>query len=114
MPIPDIYLNFIHTLLEKTQKGSLTWIKGDSYETFATSIDDINSVNVWTGYDDSGEKFISFALISRYGEISDSWYVDRYDVDFTLMQELYNAARRSANGINNTIQNLQAILDKKQ
>lgn len=114
MSIPDIYLNFVNTLLEKTKSGYLAWIDSDSYETFATHIDGENSVNVWTGYDDSGERFISFALVGKHGEISDSWYVDRYDGDFTLMQELYNAARRSANGINNTIQNLQAILDKKQ
>lgn len=116
MKIPDIYSNFVYTLLEKTERGNLMWINNDSYmtETFTTHIDDSNSVNIWAGYADSGERFISFALIDRYGEVSDSWYVDRYDEDFTLMQELYNAARRSANGINETIQNLQAILDKKQ
>lgn len=115
MSMPEVYQNLINALEDKTLNGQLKWNNddGENFDSIYSSfIGEGNIVKIWSGVDETGREYVSFSLHNELGYRLDSWYVDEGERGFNQMKNLYDTVRRNANGVLETLHNLEVILSK--
>jgi hypothetical protein len=110
MPIPKDYLEIIEMLNTATQDGRVRW-KQSSSGTIVVSVPPAQ-FEVWAGTDDESERgFVAFGMREARALV-DNWHVDEGDVNYGLMNDLYQSAKRQAFGVPEKLQGFKDLLAK--
>jgi len=111
VPIPKEYKEIIEMLNTATQDGRVRWkqTKGANVAILVPP----SEFEIWAGTDDNTERgFVAFGI--REGHtLVDNWYLDEGDVNYELMSELYQRAKREAFGVSKRLQGIKDLLAKK-
>lgn len=111
MPIPKDYTEIIEMLNAATQDGRVRW-KETNAGTIGVSVPP-SQFEVWAGTDDATERgFVAFGM-KEARKLVDNWHVDEGDVNYGLMSELYQSAKRQAFGVPEKLQGFKELLAKK-
>lgn len=109
MPIPADYQDIVNQLVKKTEHGAVYWRQ----DKFGIRVGfESSQFSLWAGDDEhTGEPFVAFALQDQDGSTIDSWYVEEHEgQDYSVMYQLFTAAKRHAAGVPEKLRALRAKL----
>ena len=109
MAMPDDYKEILDMLLEAAREGRVKWLqRGD---TFAIRFPEFD-FEIWRGFDDERmENFVAVALKDTRGrEALDAWVVNDTELEYKVLGDLYDMARRQLNRIPEKLDRMKTYL----
>lgn len=104
-------MDLIDKVTAATENGLLRWQAEGAANSFSVNITNKYVVSVWKWSDpDSMDEGLAIALM-KGGDMVDHIAVKDYEKSYDRIMEFFRVARRSANGIDNVINDLIGIID---
>lgn len=94
---------------EKTNGNKLSWKVAPGDSTFATVIDDVTVQIEYRTFEDAMPDY-RLTIRNKAGNEIESYFQERDDADFDILQDLHGAARRNALKIDETLAKLERAL----
>jgi len=115
--IPAEYRRTVVLLVKKTQGGKVRWLTTGDENTFMVRLKEFSLA---VSYDsrridlnDTYSSYVTLSLINKQGGVIDTFeVVDDEETDWSLVNTLYNAARREALDITTAIKKFEEELEK--
>ena len=112
MNIPEIYINVIKGLLQKSVSKEVIWDITTDANIFVVYFKD--SSLTLRQHSNQNETWYSVNIIDYKGDEIDSFWIDSETIDdYSIISELFSIARRSALAIDNTVQNMLSEINSK-
>ena len=103
-------IDLVEILVDATEARKLSWSVAD--DVCSASISEKYTVSIWEWTDDdSGIHGIS-AKLSKSGIVVDKVVSDEYSKNFAALSNLYSVAMRSANNVNEMIDEIEGIIKR--
>lgn len=104
--IPSTYSSFIDEVIYLTNTDKMKWAKTIEDDMFMYKSEDVTLTVSYYADIDAETSYYSFIYTSPRNNVKDGFRVSHFDYDYAKMEELFGAASRSAQGIDNKLTNL--------
>ncbi|HYH97271.1 hypothetical protein [Hyalangium sp.] len=99
------FLELLQALLEKTQNKEIKWLPTTEPLVFRIALGD-GVVRIEHGTDNEGDRYYSATLLNRKGFVLDELTQFYKSANWTLLSELFTAARRSALSVDDVLSSM--------
>jgi hypothetical protein len=111
MSIPVQYLDVINGLLKKSMSKEVAWDVTTDESTFVVYFENFSLTICQNS--NQNETWVAVSLINNNGDKVDSFWVSDEETDWSIINDLFSIARRSALSIDNAIQEMLTELNKQ-
>jgi hypothetical protein len=103
--LDERYEKFVRQLLQKTRQFEVNWQPSTDTQTFIVTEDDI-TIGIYLGSDDFDNTYVTLSLRNSDGKLIDNVTVDAGEKEYSALYDLFAEARRKANKVDATLDNL--------
>lgn len=99
--IPQRIKNLIKTIVEKTDKGEITWGKTSRENEFKLFME--NGAITTDNWEFEGEDYIDMSIYNNFGDKIENFSPDKGSEEFSIIKELHQSAKREFFKVEKTI-----------
>jgi hypothetical protein len=107
--IPDIYKDLVLRLHQKTLQNQVNWKTTAENNTYIVYLKDF-SLTLWSYQDNNAEGVVLVNIINSDGDTIDQFYTSESELDYSILDETFSAARRVALKIDVAIRSMMEQL----